>query len=439
LRAEGEQQVEGKQEGFRKKVIQMATGTFLAQGLTVAISPLLTRLYTPTDFGILAVMLTLVGTLATFSSMRYEVALPIPEDEEVAANLLVANLIIVGITTVIAALGVFIFKSYLLRLLQAPQLGPYLWLFPVSLLGIGVYEVLSFWGIRRQAYKMLSRTRITQSLAQVAVQLGMPFFLHGPAGLLVGDAVGRSQGSGTLGRWVLKTEAEHLKKVTKKGMIAALKRYRDFPIFNTSTTFMNNFTLRIPGLFLAAQFGPAVAGLYALGQRVFVLPETVIAASVGKVFYGEAARIGAGDPQGLMKLFWRTVARMTLLGVPVIVALAVAARVLFPIIFGEQWRMGGVYAQYLAFVSLVDFMSSCAGSTIFVLERQGIMFLRELIRLIIVLLAFGYCMLFHVDTLHAVQAYAVSGVLGYLLHGATTWYAIHLQCRKLELAAGVQP
>ncbi len=430
--------MEGK-EGFRKKVIQMATGTFLAQGLTVAVSPLLTRLYTPADFGILAVMLTLVGTLSTFSSMRYEVALPIPEDEEVAANLLVANLVIVGCTTLIAIIGVFLFKGYLLRLLHGPELGPYLWLFPVSLLGIGLYEVLSYWGIRRQAYKMLGRTRITQSLSQAAVQLGMPFFMHGPAGLLVGDAVGRSQGSGTLGRWVLKNEAEHLKKVSKQGMIAALKRYRDFPIFSTGTMFMNNFTLRIPGLFLAAQFGPAVAGLYSLGQRVFVLPETVIAASVGKVFYGEAARIGAGDPQGLMRLFWRTVARMALLGLPVIVALAVIARIMFPIIFGEQWRMAGIYAQYLAFVSLVDFMSTCAGSTIFVLERQGIMFLRELARLVFVLLAFGYCMLRHVDTLHAVQAYAVAGVLGYLLHGITTWYAIHLQCRKLELAAEVQP
>jgi O-antigen/teichoic acid export membrane protein len=67
-----------KPGGFRQKVLQVAGGTALTQGLLVAASPLLTRLYSPEDFGVLAVYMSLVVFVVIGATLRYECALPLP-------------------------------------------------------------------------------------------------------------------------------------------------------------------------------------------------------------------------------------------------------------------------------------------------------------------------------------------------------------------------
>jgi O-antigen/teichoic acid export membrane protein len=72
--------------GFARGVAIMTAGTALGQGLVVVLAPLLTRLYTPTDFGVLAVYGSVVSLVAVVASLRYELAIALPgRDKAVAA------------------------------------------------------------------------------------------------------------------------------------------------------------------------------------------------------------------------------------------------------------------------------------------------------------------------------------------------------------------
>ena len=79
-------------------------GTAGAQMLTVLAAPLLTRLYSSEDFGLLSVYTSLLALIGVVSSLRYELAIPLPEDDGEAANVAVLSLIFVGVNTLLTSI-----------------------------------------------------------------------------------------------------------------------------------------------------------------------------------------------------------------------------------------------------------------------------------------------------------------------------------------------
>lgn len=71
---------------FARGVSILVSGTAAAQALTVLAAPLLTRLYSPDDFGLLAVYASLLSLIMVVSSLRYKLAIRLPEDDGEAAN-----------------------------------------------------------------------------------------------------------------------------------------------------------------------------------------------------------------------------------------------------------------------------------------------------------------------------------------------------------------
>nr|WP_274520339.1 oligosaccharide flippase family protein [Ectothiorhodospira sp. 9100] len=141
-------------------------------------SPLLTRLYSPEDFGLLAVFAALLGILSVIASLRYQLAIPLPESDEEAAHVVVLGLIIVADMSLLATVLVIFFAQPIADVFNTPALASYLWLLPLALLLSGIYQVFNYWAIRVKAFTPIARTKLTQAIATVSVQLGG--YLLGP-------------------------------------------------------------------------------------------------------------------------------------------------------------------------------------------------------------------------------------------------------------------
>ena len=413
-------------QGFRLKVLQVAGGTAVAQGLLVLASPVLTRLYTPADFGVLVVYVSILAILVIVASLRYEYALPIPADDAEAIDLLAACILLVAATTCLASLLLYALQERILAWMGAPALAPFLWLVPVSILGCGLYQVFNCWAIRKGGYARIARTRVTQSLTQLTLQVTLGALVKGPLGLLVGDAVGRSNGTRTLAMLDWRADRSRLRRVTWDGMWRAVVRFRRFPAIGSGTALMNTFNLRVPALLLAIWFGPAVAGCFALAQRVFALPSSVIGESVAQVYFGEVAGLAGRDAGAgaLMGLFRGTVRRMFLLGLPLMLAAMAAGRYLFPLIFGRGWDEAGVFVVALAPMALAQFTAACADSTLLVLERQDLALYREALRSGLLLSGILVAYLLKWPARQAIFLFGGTGTLAYIGYGLITWHAI---------------
>jgi O-antigen/teichoic acid export membrane protein len=330
--------------------------------------PVLTRLYTPADYGSLAVYASILTTLLVLATLRYETAIPLPEDEAVAGSLLALSvLLLVGLTTVLGVL-VWLTGDTFVAAVNVPSLRPYLWLIPVGFFGAGMYQLLSYWAIRRRAFGRIARTRMTQGFGQVLAQIGLGLAGFGTPGLLIGDVIGRVAGGGSLALLAIR-ERPPL-RLSRPSLASAAARYRRFPMLTTWAGLLNVGSVQLPAILFSAAFGVAAAGLYALSFKMLVLPTMLLGQAVGQVFLSRAAA-AARDPERLRQLTERTALTLFACGLPAFAVVAMAGPELFATVMGAQWEPAGRYAQVLAPWFVVGLGSNPLSGLLNVREWQG--------------------------------------------------------------------
>lgn len=368
---------------FVRGVGVLVGGTAGAQLLAVLAAPLLTRLYTPEDFGLLAVYASLLGLIAVIASLRYELAIPLPEDDAEAANVAVLSLILVGVTTLLAGILTALLREPISNALGVPQLAPYLWLLPLGVLAGGVYNVFNYWAVRTKRFTTIAGTRIAQSLTTLFIQLAA--FKLGGIALLFGQVAGQSAGTVRLGRAALASGG--FSAVSWVGIKQVARRYQRFPIFSTWEGLANTAGLQLPPLLFATLFGTAAAGLYSLANRVLSLPLSLIGNAIGQVFFSRAADARRNGQLG--PLVAQLHAKLAHIGLPPAVLTMLIGADLFALVFGSEWRQAGEFAQWMAPWLYLVFVSSPL-STLFAVaeqQKQGLAF--QLILLVSRLLAIG--------------------------------------------------
>ncbi len=185
---------------FGRRVVTLASGTAAAQLLLALAVPLLARLYTPADYGALAVYASTLAVLVVVASLRYETAIPLADDDEIAGSLLALAFVLLAVTAAIVSLLVWLAGDAFVAAVRVPALRPYRWLIPVGFLATGTYQALSYWAIRRGEFARLARARLGQGTGQVVTQVALGFARTGAPGLLIGDVVAPAAGARRLPR-----------------------------------------------------------------------------------------------------------------------------------------------------------------------------------------------------------------------------------------------
>ena len=350
---------------FARGVGVLVGGTAGAQVLMILASPVLTRLYTPDDFGLLAVYMGLLALFTVVASFMYELAIPLPETHKEAANILVLSLLIVLSTTAVSAALILIIGEQIANQLDAPKLANYLWLLPVGVFLSGCYKVFNYWAIRTKSFSSIAKTRVSQSLATIAVQL-LGFKLGGAA-LLLGQAGGQGVGSVRLAKSALRHP--EFRRWQWAGVWHAAKRYKRFPIYSTWSGFANTAGVQLPPLLFASLFSAGAAGLYALAHRVLSLPMSLIGQAVGQVFFSGAAEAHREGRLGTLVISLHS--RLSAIAMPPALILVIAGPELFRMVFGESWYQAGVFARWMAPWLYFVFATSPLSTLFSVIEKQG--------------------------------------------------------------------
>jgi len=357
---------------FAQSVTVLAGGTVLAQALVVASSPILTRLYEPEAFGVLAVYSSILSVLLVFGTMRYELAVPLPEDDNVAACLVILAFAILTLVAATAEVGLWAFGDQLATWLNGGALRPYLWLLPVGLLGEGAFQTLSYWAMRKGHFGELARAKIVQVAAMVAVQIGTATFGVGTVGLMVGDTVGRLAGGGMLVIVLgVGGSVALLKRTPMQSVVNVARRYAKFPLVTSWASLLNVVSLQAPIVLLSAFFGIRVAGFYSLAYRVLGLPSAVLGQAAGQVFLTRAAQ-ARRQPERLAALTKGVSLALLGIGLPVFGVIMIAGKELFVLVFGQEWAIAGEHAQVLSLWFMLWLVSSPLSSLLLVREWQGL-------------------------------------------------------------------
>ncbi len=361
---------------FLKDVSIMLTGSAGGQAVSLLLSPLLTRLYSPQEFGILSVYSAITAILVVVASLRYELALPLVRDDEDAVNLMAVCLVALGGTTVAVGLISALAPDALVERIWPIPLDPansliYRSLLVVGYACLGGYFIALYVATRAGAYSAIARTRLAQGVVGPTSQIGLALLGAGAPGLLVGSILGQSAGTFGLFGKVASGRSDLLKAISWQRMAEQAKRFRQFPLVGSWAALIDAVGgSQLLYLLITTTYSARVAGFIFLAERVVSRPLAIIGTSILQVFVGEAGKTIASDPALLKRRFYQLVTRQFALAVAWIVLANLMAILLFPTLFGEDWREGVPYLEAISGAYLAQAVVLPVFHTLQLLERQ---------------------------------------------------------------------
>jgi len=401
-----------------KHVLTLASGTVVAQLIPVLISPLLTRLFTPEDFGIYMLYLSVVNFLIVVGTGRYELAVILPREEEDAVNVAGLTLLITLCVSVAVFFAAASFSEPIARLMGAPAIGKWLILVPVSLLLTGIFRVMNYWNTRRKKFRLLAGGRIAQSISAGGTNILTGLLGLGAGGLILGSLMGLGAVDTTLSFPDLRRFSRLRRQLSMKKIKAMARRYLDFPKINMFQALIDMLQTSGVVFVISSFFGGTILGLYALTLRVLKAPLTFIGTSIGQVFYQKASEIynRGGNLKSYVK---KTMIALAVVGILPFLILFVFSPYIFVLVFGKSWQESGHYAQILAPWLYINFIYSPLSQLPLLVDKQKQNFVVGFFyNLLILIILIASAVLFNSIVL---GFFLLSGVMSVYLLGALKW------------------
>ncbi|RLZ07474.1 hypothetical protein EAH57_13000 [Acinetobacter sp. 2JN-4] len=397
-----------QKNSFAKNVITLLTGTVVAQALPIAVMPILTRLYSPSDFGVLAVFVAIITILGVIANARYELAIVLPEEDEDAVNLVALGLLIALVLFFISLVIVVLFGSYIAGWIGYTDFW-WLYLIPFSLLFSGLYNVLSYYNIRIKAYKDISLSNVYKGIVLAASQILLGILSFNKVGLIVGQFLSQFFSNFRL----LKNIWGKRKLVTVELIKSNAKRYIDFPKYSVWGVFANSLSVNLIQLIMPILYSLTILGFYSVVQKLLGMPTSLIGNSIGQVYFQEANK-EKKEKNNCKSIFERTLKKLTLISIVLFVPLYFLCEFLFGFFLGREWSGVYQYAQILIPMFAIRFVAISLSNTTNIFERQKLALLCQLLLLVINLLVIGFALVYHMEIFSFLKLLAFSLSIYYI-------------------------
>lgn len=352
---------------FAKDTAILTLGTAVAQLIAFAAMPVMSRLYTPADFGILAIFLAVSSIVATAVTLRYETAILLPKEESESFFLVLLSFALTVVLGLIFGTTAWLLPEKIKMMLGIFELGG--WLLIAVLVGMAtaVVAIGSAWLNRQRAYIKLANLRITQS--GIGAIFGVGLGIYGQSsGLLMAQVV-------TL-LVVALVVVVGLRPVSAHWNPHAPRTIRDIaikhdavPKYLLPTALLDVVTMQLPVLLITAWFSSEAAGQFSMAWKILALPMALIGGAVGQVFLQRFSHVWP-DAQAARRLLYGTWKVLALVGVLPTVLLMTFGEQIFTWILGDAWSEAGNIAVVIAPMLLAILISSPTSGIFQVLGLQ---------------------------------------------------------------------
>lgn len=329
---------------FAKSVMTLVTGTVLSQLIVFALSPIISRIYTPEETAYFSIYMRIVLFVSTIATARFESALALPKRIEHAFSLYRLLIQLILITFFLSILVVVIMALFWSKessttfiLLMVP-----LGFAPLCLMNIG-----NNWGVRNGDFKEISRVRMLNSLTMNSSNILFGMFGLGYKGLIFGYILGVALPAS----WF--TRKYHLLKLkfkdfsTKKRKKIIGKTYIEFPKVNLPHAIMDISREMLIVFFILLYYDKTTLGSYDFSFKMLKLPLTVLGSAIGQVYFQKiAAKKNSGE--SIYEITLLTMRNLFLISIIPFSILYFFGENLFSFVFGIEWSLAGKYSEIMA-------------------------------------------------------------------------------------------
>jgi O-antigen/teichoic acid export membrane protein len=347
---------------YAKNTITLLAGSSAAHLIAALMLPILSRLYSPEQFGEFGIFLSIIGITAVFSSGKFELAI-ISEpklNRRVALALLaiITSLIFISLLLLLYAVSVSI---------NVFELEGVSWSLVVLICGGLVatvtHDALMNFKISQETVLPIARAKV------VRVKFGLPF----------GEVAGRVSAVVSVCSFKYRkfTKVRIGRMVTHLKLVA--KRNLEYPFkIAPSWTLNNSSTLLLPA-FLAWQYDLAVSGGFFLMYKIFSLPETAVVQSVNQSFMVEFKR-HLGSPKKQLEVFKKTAKTLFSLSLIIYPILGLLFYLGVGVIFGAEWQRYSLFGVLMIPYFIAQFTMSSLYVSLNILSEHSSQVVWDLFR-----------------------------------------------------------
>lgn len=392
---------------FRRNFIKVASANALAQTLPILVAPVITRLYSPVDFGAVALFTALHGIILSFATMRIDWLV-----SSVANNKKAANIFIIGtIYIVMMSLAVLLLKiSGLYKLIDFVNwhiIDNYLWLLPIALIGSGIQLLLMGWFVRIADLDPIAAATIRQSIGGTSLNLLGGIFSLGACGLVIATTASSWLSVFTLARKAWQSLGTYVKQTSSLSIIASFKLIWHKYLILGITGIVNISGLLLPTLLISTYFTPVELGWYALMQRLATGPVGILTGALGQSFWAEARQLVKHDPFALRSLFFQTTKRLTWISLLVTVVCLAGPLYVGPIFGLEKWAGAGTVLAALTPFIISQLIVSTLSSIISICGGEKWLLYWDVVRTIMIISVFVVAHYLSVQFFYTIIAFSI--------------------------------
>ena len=226
---------------FLRDIVTLISGSTLSRVLAFAALPFLSRIYTPAEFGVLALFTLVYVVVASVANGCYEVAVVLPDQDRDAVHLVVAAIVITTGTSVLMAVALWFWSADLAAFVGEDQLIFWLPFTPFIVWVVSVTKIINYWVLRKQQFIFIGASEALGTSVNISTQFGLHFaFRLGAGGLILGQIAYQLSRLIILGYAASRSIVwADVRSFQSSRAIQLLKRYKNFPRFDVWSTLLN--------------------------------------------------------------------------------------------------------------------------------------------------------------------------------------------------------
>ncbi len=357
---------------FRKsEILQNASilvsGTILAQAIPILLQPFLRRYFSPHDFGVYSVYSSLIGILLVISSFRYEQAIVLPKRNRDASVLVTSSILFSLVFSFLLFIAIILFRKGIGEALNLDDSdGFILYLIPIGVFLLSVFQVFNFWLIRQKGFMKISVNKLVRRIVEGGSQSAAAL-THYPMGLVLGDVAGQVGNAVTSAYQSVRCgySPRHFSIVRSKYL---LDSYSDFPRYSLIPALCSTIGFLLPVVLINRYYLPEQAGFFDLAKLIISVPMALVATSISSVVLqkvSESYRLGKSFVGELKPL----IAFVFIASVVEVLLIVFAGKGIFRVFFGKVWETSGIISKWLVWPFALNFITSSFTSIFVALNR----------------------------------------------------------------------
>jgi len=326
--------------------VRLSAGTIIASLIPILLQPVLRNLYSPEAFGAFSVYISVIGIIVVISSLKYELAITLPEHPDDAKALVHLAMFFAVLLNIILLIVILMIPEKIISMLNFPEeFRQWIYFIPVSALLFSIYNTFHYWMIRNKLFLFAGLSKVFRRTGEGAVQISLSAVRISGFGLFAGDLTGQVVNA-ISGLFFSTRKGIALNKIDKSKMLQMAKRYRQFAVYNTIPTLLNTLTIALPVFLVNIKYGETNTGYLDLARLLLFIPIVFISEPLSQVLLQRFNEFKINH-KSILSDFVKLLFILIITGIIGILMTELFSDSFVNLLFGDIWKTSAYFSTIL--------------------------------------------------------------------------------------------